>query len=88
MTATCRSCGTEIIFIKTPQGKFIPCEPELVSADDCEVGTMLVTKEGEVYKVRGAGMTLGEDCEVMQGYVSHFAFCSHASDFRRQRGNQ
>ena len=54
---TCRGCGAEIIFMKSQNGKPVPCNPKLET---------IVTVQGNVIK----------------GYITHFATCPNASQFR------
>jgi hypothetical protein len=76
--ATCKKCGARIRFIKTRRGKYMPVDPERVTVDDADTGTLLISDEGEVVRV---GF---EETEVQDGFVSHFATCPNADDFRGQ----
>lgn len=82
--STCRSCGAKIKWIKTTAGKNMPCDPELVTADDCDAGIVLVTEEGDVVKITSQTVLSGEGCHSVEGYVSHFATCPNADKFRRK----
>lgn len=63
----------------------MPCDPELVSADDCEPGTVLVTEDGDVMKITAQTTLNGEGCDTVEGYQSHFATCPDAERFRKTK---
>lgn len=83
--ATCKGCGAKILWVKTAEGNNMPCDPELISVDDCDVGTVLVTVDGDVLKVTSQSVVSGEDCQPAEGYVSHFATCPEAEKFRKRK---
>lgn len=76
----CRYCHAEIIFIQTPQGKALPCDPALVPY---KLGgyEKLLTEDGEMVK----GYLHYPPAEEPDGmaYRLHFASCTH--DRRRER---
>lgn len=86
----CKSCGAEIIWIKTKSGKAMPCNPQKISyrtappfpdVDQlCGNGQVLtlITPDGRV--ARGTFDPASEKI----GYVSHFATCPAADSFRRR----
>jgi len=80
----CRSCGAQIIWIKTKAGKNMPCNAKLVSfryPKEGEKGTQrIVLAHGEVVSV------IEEDSDKAdgQGYISHFASCPNANKHRRR----
>lgn len=87
----CRSCGAEIIWIKTAGGKAMPCNAQPVSyraippipkdvEQLCGNGPVmtLVTPDGRI--ARGT-FDPGSD---KIGYVSHFATCPAADQHRRR----
>jgi len=81
---TCRGCGAEIIFIRTSEGKSIPCDPEPLKYWQCADGReRIVTPDGEVVAAELTGMPGGESGI---GYITHFATCPKADSFRR-KGN-
>ena len=73
----CKKCGEDIIFVSTPAGKFIPCDPDLISIM-LKPGVVAVTEDGRV--LRGNKET---EHTSVQGYVSHFSSCPFAGEFRR-----
>ena len=75
----CRACNAEILFIKTPKGKFIPCNPGLVDYANAKPGALLCSKDGDVVKVDASKH------QNKTGYVSHFATCPKADEFRRNK---
>lgn len=81
--AQCKACGKEIKFIKTKSGTWEPCDPEKHSIIMCKGGSMcLVTDAGEVVWGYPASRENGAN---HSGYISHFATCPCAGQFRRGR---
>lgn len=78
----CKSCGAEIIWIKTAAGKSMPCNPQKISFrnDWSENGLTLITPDGKIAKG-----TLDLDSDTY-GYESHFATCPAAA-IHRKRNN-
>lgn len=80
--ATCRGCGAAIIWIRTPGGKSIPCDPEQVLyRSKKEGGIKIVTPNGEVLSAKLESIPNEADGI---GYVSHFATCPEAGRFRKR----
>lgn len=51
--ANCKSCGAELVFIRMPSGRSMPCDKELVPyKQDKEGKDRVVTPNGEVIKCR------------------------------------
>ena len=82
----CRGCGAEIIWLRTPAGKPIPCDPEAVwFVVEAGGKDRIVTVTGTVY----AGRILSGQDEAgyaTTGYQSHFATCPKAGRFRTKEG--
>lgn len=77
----CRGCGRPLVFVKTYNGKSLPCDPERVPfVPDLNGQYLFVTDEGDV--LRGT-MPRPEDSDVHFGRFSHFATCPEAEKFRR-----
>lgn len=77
----CRGCGKQILWIKTPAGKHMPCDPEVIFYTKDQKGDMtLVSKTGEVVRAR---RTTAESHDGI-GYVSHYATCPKADQFRKK----
>ena len=76
----CKSCGAEIIWIKTASGKMMPCNPQKIFYKNTfPRGNMtLITPEGKF--VTG---TIDPSSDTY-GYESHFATCPAASKFRKR----
>lgn len=78
--ATCRGCGASIVWIKTPTGKAMPCDPAPVYYKATPDGKdKVVTTRGEVVSceiVPGANATDA-------GYRPHWATCPQADRFKR-----
>lgn len=74
----CKSCGKEIIWIKTSGGKNMPCDANGIPYRENKEGSMiLVTQEGKTVRAT-------EDREAKQiGFTSHFATCPNANGWRR-----
>lgn len=86
--ARCKSCGAEIIWIKTTSGKAMPCNAkEVVYWENKDGKANIVRPNGEVVR---ADLDGEEGKESGIGYISHFATCPNANVHRRQceaRGN-
>jgi hypothetical protein len=81
--ATCRGCGAAIIWIRTPGGKSIPCDPEQVLYRSKKGGSIkIVTPNGEVISAELESNS--NDADGI-GYVSHFATCPEAGRFRKRK---
>lgn len=75
----CRGCGAPIIWIHTPAGKSMPCDPNPVYFRPAEGGkTKLVTLRGEVVSCEIVGATEAVDA----GYLPHWATCPQANRFK------
>lgn len=78
--ATCRGCGARIVWIKTPAGKAMPCDPSPVYYKaDPEGKDRIVTTRGEVV---ACTITTGADA-TDAGYRPHWATCPQADHFKR-----
>lgn len=76
----CRACGETIVWIRTTNGKNMPCDEEPVEYWSDESGnTNLVTNEGKVVRcsLTGNGAPSGT------ARVPHWATCEFAVRFRR-----
>jgi len=80
--AKCKGCGTEIIWIRMPGGKSMPCDPEqVVYWEKPKAKGKVVTPNGEVLSCEFSG-DLQKATGV--GYVSHWSTCPKASQFKRK----
>lgn len=78
--STCRGCGRPILWIGTPAGKSMPCDPQPVAFWQRKGGmAKIVTPNGEVVSADLDGLPGMESGE---GYISHFATCPEAERFR------
>jgi hypothetical protein len=70
----CRSGGAEIVWAKTAKGKFMPLDAAPV-------------KGGKLALVEGERMThiVAADPEAEEGYVSHYATCPQAAQWRKAK---
>lgn len=80
--ARCKGCGAEIDWIKTRAGKNMPVDPEPVFVAVDDGSDVFVTDEGEVIHGRTVPTNDGS-AEV--AFVSHWATCPVAGQFRRKR---
>ena len=80
----CKSCGSQIMWIRTKGGKNMPVDPEMISykiPEEGEPGTeKLVLPTGEVLTANRAEAPDSEGI----GYISHFATCPNAKRHRRR----
>ena len=80
--AKCRGCGREIIWIRTPGGKAMPCDPEQVMYWAREKGQKkIVTPNGEVISCT---LTGNAEKATGLGYISHWSTCPEAGRFRME----
>lgn len=78
--ARCKSCGAEIIWIKTPASS-MPCDPEpQYYRPDKQGGMTIVTPNGKVLKARLVDPVKA----IGVGYISHFATCPSAVQHRKK----
>lgn len=83
--ATCRGCGARIVWIKTPAGKAMPCDPSPVYYKaDHEGKDRIVTTRGEVV---ACTITTGANA-TDAGYRPHWATCPQAGRFKRGGGRR
>ena len=78
----CKGCGASIVFVRTPNGKSMPCDETMVPYIERRgANGKIVTADG---KVVSAEVTddLGSSTGV--GYVPHWATCPKAVDFKRK----
>lgn len=81
--AKCRGCGASIVWLQTANGKMIPCDPELVTYwERAKAPGKVITPNGEVISCVFEG---DPQKATGVGYVSHFATCPKAADFKRVR---
>lgn len=80
---SCKSCGQQVLWIKTASGKNMPCNPNFVYYKEKTGGKdRIVLANGQVV----AGEVLkSPDHADGYGYISHFATCEHANMFRRKK---
>lgn len=77
--ATCRGCGRPIVWIKTPAGRAMPCDPSLLYYKAVPgASEKVVTTRGEVVS-----------CEIVSasdadgaGYAPHWITCPQAASFK------
>ena len=78
----CRGCGAPILWIRTPAGKSMPCDPQPIKYWQDPTGrNKIVTPNGEVVSARLEG---DEQTATGIGYISHFATCPKRDQFRKR----
>lgn len=76
----CKGCGRPIIWIETAGRKAMPCDPEeAVYWEQKDGPEMIVLRNGTV--ARGS-LDGAPGAETGIGYISHFATCPNAGQFR------
>ena len=84
--AKCKGCGKTILWIKTVSGKSMPCDPEPVTYwEKQKAAGKVVTPNGEVISCEFDGDT---SKATGTGYISHYATCPSAGQFRKRKGNK
>jgi hypothetical protein len=79
-TYECRRCGRPIVWITTPKGKLMPCDAQAVMYwEKPGAPGKVVTTTGDVVSCEFTGQGPPTGC----GYVSHFATCPGADEFRK-----
>ena len=78
----CKSCGAEIKWITTVNGKSMPVDAEPVQFHQDPSGTEIFVTDGGAV-VRGITAKAGEE-GTTTGYNSHFATCPFADQHRRR----
>ena len=80
--AKCKKCGAPIVFIKTPKGKWMPCDEGLIeykAGDASDYEDYVVNDNGEVIRC-----TFDFQCDPDgRARTPHWATCPYADDFRR-----
>lgn len=80
---TCRGCGAPIVWVPTLRGKSMPCDAEQVLYRARKgANGKIVTPNGEVLS---ADIDVAPEEATGIGYVSHFATCPAANEFRRRK---
>lgn len=81
--STCRSCGRQIIWIRTKAGKNMPCDTTLINYKlDGNATDNIVTENGNVIRCNARDISPEEADGT--GYISHFATCPNAARHRKR----
>lgn len=86
---TCKSCGAPIVWIKTQNGRSMPCDvPAVDYQENYKGSSLIVTDDGRVRRatiikkpITSSGLQPIIDGK---GYISHFATCPYANKYRRR----
>lgn len=76
----CKGCGAPIIWIRTPNGKAMPCDPQRIP--------YRTNLKGKYTLIDPAGRVCVGDLDLdsdKYGYISHFATCPAANQLRKIR---
>lgn len=89
MAATCKKCNAPIVWIKTPAGKWMPCDEGLVPYIQSETGKeSVVTDRGDVIRCDIVKEKLPDGrFPTGMARVPHWATCPEADSFRQKGGN-
>lgn len=80
----CRSCGQQVIWIKTAAGKNMPCNPEMITYKIKQGGReKIITPNGEVHSAEIVGSEKLDEATGI-GYISHFATCPNGGRHRKK----
>ena len=82
-TSVCRGCGAWVLWVKTPKGKWMPCETEPVGVVEAGGTDRIVTPGGRV--LVGLIVDADDPRATAQGHVPHWVKCKQASRFRKDR---
>lgn len=81
--AQCRKCGAPIVFVRTPKGKWMPCDEGLVeyhAGNTPDFDDVVVNDKGEVIRC-----TFDFQCNPDGlARIPHWATCPYAEDFRKK----
>ncbi len=86
----CKSCGAQITWIVTQNGRSMPCDFPAVKYQENRKGkSQIVTSDGRVVR---ADVITDDDKQTSllekivdgEGYISHFATCPYANEHRRK----
>jgi hypothetical protein len=81
----CKGCGAPIIWIRTKDGKHMPCNPEDIEIDIAGAKTTaIITEDGRLEFGSPVNPNdLFPPTMTVKGRVSHFATCPAAGKFRK-----
>ena len=83
---TCRGCGAQIAWVRMASGKNMPCDAAVKRYWPDPAGPeKIVTQFGDVVNCRFTG---SDDDATDVGYISHFATCPKAGQFKRTRATR
>ena len=82
--AQCKKCGAPLVWIRTPEQKWMPCNEELVPYKQDEDGEdYVVTDKGELIHC-----TFEFEClPTGMARIPHWATCPYAREFKGKRND-
>jgi hypothetical protein len=81
----CRGCGAEIRWVKLEPGKPHPVDPKAVSVILLDEGRFPTAEDAARALTVEGGNPRGR---VVRAYISHFATCPKAEQFRRPKNEE
>lgn len=78
--SVCRGCGKQIIWMRTAEGKAMPCDPEVHKVYAGGKKESFLSLNGHMVR----GNTEGGEY-IADGRVPHWATCPKAKQFKRKR---
>jgi len=79
--AKCKSCGAEIVWIKTSAGKLMPCDAQqVVYWEKSKAKGKIVTANGEVISCEFEGEP---EKATGVGYIPHWGTCPSAANHKK-----
>lgn len=84
----CKFCGAPIVWLKTQNGRPMPCNADAVKYQENYKGKdVIVLSDGKVIKATVVNPNSGGLTPIVdgEGYISHFATCTHANEARQPR---
>ena len=87
MIKLCKFCGASIIYIKNPNGKYVPAdEATVLYVPDKGGSDLIVTKDGLQLRARIVKDATLYGCK--RGHRSHFVTCPVPESVRREQENR
>ena len=77
----CKGCGAKIYWVKTVDGRNMPCDPELLPVVRGEGGEKFINQGGVVY----SGHVVPQKRATGFAFRPHWGTCTVAGQFRKER---
>lgn len=76
----CKGCGADVLWVKTPKKKNMPCDPTPVTIEPAPQGELFYREDGT--PVRGYAKSLPYYDPLKVGYRPHWSACPAAGNFK------